>query len=87
MDNGLLFHLLIKFFIPRNYLIMKKGFLSVQGGDVCWGRGKTKYSMINGMNYIFPVNLCCDSSFSCTSPVFNRKHGPYVAVGLQRRNK
>jgi len=34
MDNGLLFHLLIKFFIPRNYLIMKKGSFLYREGTV-----------------------------------------------------
>lgn len=57
----------------------------MQEGNSCWGRGKTKYNMANGVNYTFTINLCCDSSFSRLAHL--QHNGPYVPVGLQRESK
>lgn len=55
MDNGLLFHLLVKFFIPRNYFIVKKGSFLCRKGTVVGE--EAKQNIIWQMAWTIPLPL------------------------------
>ena len=71
MDNGLLFHLLIKFFIPWNYLIMKKGSFLCREGTVV--REEEKQNIIWQMAWTIPflLTFAVIPLFPVLAPVFN----------------
>lgn len=70
MDNGLLLHLLIKFFIPQNYLVMEKRVPFCAGKRQLLGKRK---NIVWQMSWTIPFLLTFSviPGFPVLAPVFN----------------
>lgn len=73
MDNGLLFHLLIKFFIPQNYFIVKKRSFLCREGTVVGEEEKQNIKWQVEWTIPFPLTFAVIPVFPVLALVFNTR--------------